>query len=143
MSKSKRIGKRRSIKTQRAIVAYHEAGHAVVGHMLGVKVRRVSIEDDNGVTRYKRLGRGERAILIILAGPYAQKRFAPHSRWRSRNYTGFDGPADFDKVTGLIYDAHGTERTLVLVRPDGHVAWRGDALPPHPERMLDQVTGWT
>ncbi len=34
------------------------------------------------------------------------------------------------------------ERALVLVRPDGHVAWRGDALPLHPERMLDQVTGW-
>jgi FAD binding domain len=35
------------------------------------------------------------------------------------------------------------ERTLVLVRPDGHVAWRGDALPSDAERVVDQVTGWT
>jgi hypothetical protein len=31
----------------------------------------------------------------------------------------------------------------VLVRPDGHVAWRGDALPSDAERVVDQVTGWT
>ena len=35
------------------------------------------------------------------------------------------------------------ERTLVLVRPDGHVAWRGDALPSDAGRVVDQVTGWT
>ena len=35
------------------------------------------------------------------------------------------------------------ERALVLVRPDGHVAWRGDALPSDPGNILDQVTGWT
>jgi 2-polyprenyl-6-methoxyphenol hydroxylase-like FAD-dependent oxidoreductase len=34
------------------------------------------------------------------------------------------------------------ERSLVLVRPDGHVAWRGDALPIESGQMLDQVTGW-
>ena len=35
------------------------------------------------------------------------------------------------------------ERSLALVRPDGHVAWRADALPSDPARILDQVTGWT
>jgi 2-polyprenyl-6-methoxyphenol hydroxylase-like FAD-dependent oxidoreductase len=35
------------------------------------------------------------------------------------------------------------ERTLVLVRPDGHVAWRADALPSGPAQILDRVTGWT
>jgi hypothetical protein len=34
------------------------------------------------------------------------------------------------------------EQSLVLVRPDGHVAWRGDALPSNPAKILDQVTGW-
>ncbi len=34
------------------------------------------------------------------------------------------------------------ERTLVLVRPDGHVAWRGDALPSDAGRIVDQVIGW-
>ena len=30
---------------------------------------------------------------------------------------------------------------LVLVRPDGHVAWRGDALPPLCEALIDTVRG--
>lgn len=33
------------------------------------------------------------------------------------------------------------ERRLVLVRPDGHVAWRGDALPPDALVLIDQVRG--
>ncbi|MEE8332957.1 MAG: FAD-dependent monooxygenase, partial [Alphaproteobacteria bacterium] len=30
---------------------------------------------------------------------------------------------------------------LVLVRPDGHVAWRGDAPPANPEEIIDTVRG--
>lgn len=33
-------------------------------------------------------------------------------------------------------------RDLVLVRPDQHVAWRGNALPPDPGSLLDRVTGF-
>ena len=33
------------------------------------------------------------------------------------------------------------ERRLVLVRPDGHVAWRGDALPPKPLAVIDRIRG--
>jgi hypothetical protein len=33
------------------------------------------------------------------------------------------------------------ERRLVLVRPDGHVCWRGDALPGNPGALLDVVRG--
>jgi hypothetical protein len=33
------------------------------------------------------------------------------------------------------------ERRLVLVRPDGHVAWRGDAVPADPEKLIDRVRG--
>ena len=54
----------------------------------------------------------ERAILITLAGPYAQRRFAPRSRWRSRNHLGWLPRAahsrDFDIVTHLIHEMHGT-----------------------------------
>ena len=35
------------------------------------------------------------------------------------------------------------ERRLVLVRPDGHVAWRADELSADPEALLDQVRGVT
>ncbi|MGW6445905.1 cytochrome P450 [Lentzea sp. NPDC055074] len=33
------------------------------------------------------------------------------------------------------------ERSFVLVRPDGHVAWRGDALPDDPAALADTVRG--
>jgi hypothetical protein len=33
------------------------------------------------------------------------------------------------------------ERPLVLVRPDGHVAWRGDQVPADAGRLIDQVRG--
>ena len=33
------------------------------------------------------------------------------------------------------------ERSLVLVRPDGHVAWRGDALPGDVTKLIDVVRG--
>jgi 2-polyprenyl-6-methoxyphenol hydroxylase-like FAD-dependent oxidoreductase len=33
------------------------------------------------------------------------------------------------------------ERDLVLIRPDGHVAWRGDNPPPQPDLLVSQITG--
>jgi len=33
------------------------------------------------------------------------------------------------------------ERRLVLVRPDGHVAWRADAPPADPSALVDRVRG--
>jgi 2-polyprenyl-6-methoxyphenol hydroxylase-like FAD-dependent oxidoreductase len=35
------------------------------------------------------------------------------------------------------------ERKLVLVRPDAHVCWRGDALPDDPDQLIAVVTGFT
>lgn len=32
-------------------------------------------------------------------------------------------------------------RALVLVRPDGHVAWRGDVVPPDPLALVDRLRG--
>jgi 2-polyprenyl-6-methoxyphenol hydroxylase-like FAD-dependent oxidoreductase len=33
------------------------------------------------------------------------------------------------------------EQSLVLVRPDGHVAWRGDSVPDNPAAIIDHVRG--
>jgi len=33
------------------------------------------------------------------------------------------------------------ERPVVLVRPDGHVAWRGDSAPDNPAAIIDHVRG--
>ena len=76
--------------------AYHEAGHAVAAHKLGVRVQSLSIvtNDDSGgrmnfapyfsginleydsLPRTQR--RAENYALVCLAGPEAQKRFNPH-----------------------------------------------------------------
>jgi 2-polyprenyl-6-methoxyphenol hydroxylase-like FAD-dependent oxidoreductase len=45
--------------------------------------------------------------------------------------------ADVDNAeAGELY-----ERRLVLVRPDGHVAWRADAAPSDPLELIDKVRG--
>jgi len=92
--------------TRREAVAYHEAGHAVVAHMLGYQVFRVSIvpksdstahiswrhpinrsvmsnleagsEADLDRVRY----RIDHAIIVSMAGALAQKRYNPRSGWR-------------------------------------------------------------
>jgi hypothetical protein len=33
------------------------------------------------------------------------------------------------------------ERALVLVRPDGHVAWRGEAAPADPGEIIERIRG--
>ena len=38
-----------------------------------------------------------------------------------------------------VRDAY--QHCLVLVRPDGHVAWRGHGVPPDPARLIDLVRG--
>jgi hypothetical protein len=35
------------------------------------------------------------------------------------------------------------ERRLVLVRPDGHVAWRGDVMPDDALAVVDCIRGGT
>jgi 2-polyprenyl-6-methoxyphenol hydroxylase-like FAD-dependent oxidoreductase len=41
-----------------------------------------------------------------------------------------------DRIAASVY-----ERRFVLVRPDGHVAWRGDALPSDAVELIDTVRG--
>jgi Peptidase family M41 len=78
---------------RRRSIAYHEAGHAVVAHRLGVEVEHVTIVPDHtsrGHITHGDLfcahGRGsdranlERAIAICLAGPLAQA-------WLLRRYS--------------------------------------------------------
>jgi len=95
---------RRPDKRRRKTYAYHEAGHAVVSHFLGCKalsatvipagasagaavhrnpLRRVQLD----LYRSDRVRlRAERAIMISLAGPLAQRRYRPRSwrRWHGR-----------------------------------------------------------
>jgi hypothetical protein len=129
MTKSARM------QRQREITAHHEAGHAVIDWEIGIKIKTATIKraghilghvlhdkifrpgdlEWNVSPRVKM--RAERAILATLAGPFAQKRFAPRSRWRSGNFTGtMSGDADFDRVYNVInrlYDDYKVGRRFV------------------------------
>ena len=95
-------------------VAYHEAGHAVVSRMLGLRVKSVTIRPGSVlIDRFSRAPT-EKQILILLAGLYAQRRFAPHSAWRSRNQSHPNSGYDFDTVALLIHDEHGSGRVADL-----------------------------
>jgi 2-polyprenyl-6-methoxyphenol hydroxylase-like FAD-dependent oxidoreductase len=41
-----------------------------------------------------------------------------------------------DPAVRMLY-----EKRFILVRPDGHVAWRGDSIPNDPGAIIDTVTG--
>ncbi len=45
-----------------------------------------------------------------------------------------------DIDTGIAPDAY--RHALVLVRPDRHIAWRGDEAPADPDCLVATVTGW-
>ena len=109
-------------KQWREITAYHEAGHAVVAHRLHVRVKSVTIRPDVGSSGMTKLDlrylNDAKRILITLAGPYAQRRFAPRSRWRSSSTSGvtLNSGLDFDTVTGLIYDERGNGNAAKFYR---------------------------
>ena len=100
----------------------------------GLRVKSVTIRpghSHSGLARIDRLGRttAEKQILITLAGPYAQRRFAPHSGWRSRNQSHLNSGYDFDSVAVLIDNEHGNGRVADLVftlrQRQGRAACRG------------------
>ncbi len=81
--------------------AYHEAGHAVVAHFLGVRLKKISIisgRDYVGIVHHEKVLRGsmpemasphrmEILARITLAGHIAQRIHAPRSRdgaWHDR-----------------------------------------------------------
>src|SRR5262249_54095246 len=97
---------KKTVAAARREVAYHEAGHAVIAHMLGYQVRRVSIAPKSGSTGHvswrnpiknrsvkSKLQYGSEAnldrvrhqidhvIIVCMAGALAQKRHNRRSDW--------------------------------------------------------------
>jgi hypothetical protein len=73
---------------------------------------------------------------VSLAPPYGGAFFAPQQHGRASGLPGLacdqqqvslDIMAIADPAIGALH-----ERRLVLVRPDGHMAWRSNALPADP-----------
>jgi hypothetical protein len=113
---------------QRAATAYHEAGHAVVRHLLAFEPKSVTISTTSNTERAAKYGdplrgirldadgsararmRLEKAIRISYAGPLAEKKHSAH--WRASN-----GAYDFGRIEqlGLIAcDGSSTQAKLFL-----------------------------
>jgi hypothetical protein len=76
-----------------------------------------------------------RGFTLVKLGADAPDSSAFESAFESRGVPLSVAPLA-DPEIGALY-----ERRLVLVRPDGHVAWRGDTAPADPLAVVDRVRG--
>jgi len=74
---------------------------------------------------------GKKIVLLDFAGFAAPLVEAADHRSVPLDHVEID-----DQAIAAAY-----ERKLVLVRPDGHVAWRGDAPPEDAWAVIDAVRG--
>lgn len=80
------------------IVAIHEAGHAVAAYLLAEQIRPAALCHSPlkfTATYPDDIARIERQIVVLYAGPLAQRKFSPRSRWR------VSGAADLERVPRL------------------------------------------
>jgi hypothetical protein len=88
-----------------------------------------------GRSLYDTFGRG--FTLLRLAGGDDASGFARAAADRGVPLAIVDVPGDPARNTAR--DLYGAD--LILVRPDQHVAWRGNAPPEDPDALLAAVTG--
>lgn len=84
---------------------------------------------------YDHLGRG--FTLLRLGRRAAAREVEPLVRAAARRNVPLKV---FDVMQSGGQDLYGCE--LALIRPDQHVAWRGNELPAHCDALLGRVTGW-
>jgi 2-polyprenyl-6-methoxyphenol hydroxylase-like FAD-dependent oxidoreductase len=85
----------------------------------------------------------DRSILDLFGRGFTLLRFgdaAPEVSGIERSFAARGVPLKVESIAdpeiATLYERH-----LVLVRPDGHVAWRSDQLPPDPLALADRVRG--
>ena len=76
-----------------------------------------------------------RGVVLLRLGGDAPDTSALESACAQRGVPLTVAPLADPNVSSLY------EHKLVLVRPDGHVAWRSDAMPDHPLAVVDRVRG--
>ncbi len=104
--------------------AYHEVGHAVMAHLLGVKLNSTTIvpdEDSDGHVIHANPLRGiqldvdgsnrarlraESAIQVAFAGPIAQKKSNPHG------YRHWHAEFDHKLAVDLLFRIGGSEKAV-------------------------------
>jgi hypothetical protein len=132
-------------KSRKQATAYHEAGHAVMCWLEGVRIRRVSIRqsktadgevlarkifqraDFEADTSPRLKNRTEKAIMIGLAGTVAQRIFNPRS---VRNW---HGSHDRNRIMNLAFRVCGDGKEIAL-----YLTW----LEYRAERMLRLPFHW-
>jgi hypothetical protein len=115
---------RRSFQDQIGAAAYHEAGHAVMCHLMHLRIKSISIGADElygGETTHENPFRAtnrvsgdtirtrlqvEKTIMLCLAGPLAQEKYAPRNP--SRDY---GGTIDFDTASTLAIQFFRSSKT--------------------------------
>ena len=116
--------------SQLRATAFHEAGHAVAAYAENLRIRKATIIAERNTLGYvlndspsggvqldcdradrARL-RAERAIIICLAGPVAQKRYSPRS-WRN-----VDGSEDYEQAKNLAIKINGSTDAA-----NAHLKW--------------------
>jgi 2-polyprenyl-6-methoxyphenol hydroxylase-like FAD-dependent oxidoreductase len=85
-----------------------------------------------GDSLFDHFGRG--FTLLRLAGDVDTRQLARAAERRGIPFAAFDVPLREGRD---LYEAN-----LALIRPDQHVAWRGDALPSDCDVLMARVTGW-
>src|ERR1017187_9553579 len=112
---------KRSSKPRRA-TAYHEAGHAIMCRLSGIRLNKVTIASDENTTGscgYEKMIRGkypetdnsdrmrlklEKRAMIALAGPIAQKLFNP------RSFRNYHASADFKAAVDMALLVNGSAK---------------------------------
>lgn len=94
----------------------------------------VRVENDNQASLFDRLSLRGFALLRIMCSDYNARAFerAAHARGIPFQLVDVERPE-----AQQVY-----ERSLVLIRPDQYIAWRGDELPEDCEALLAHVTGF-
>jgi NADPH-dependent 2,4-dienoyl-CoA reductase/sulfur reductase-like enzyme len=88
-----------------------------------------------------------RTRLLIVGGGPVGLTLAMDLAWRGIDVAGIVAAAARRGLPLAVLDVRSREASklyrhkLVLVRPDQHVAWRGDAEPADPPDLVDLVRG--
>ena len=103
-------------------------GHYVASTWPGSRAPHVWLKD--GRSTLDLFGKGF-VLVAFTEGPTSSFTDAAQRAGVPLEVIGMD-----DKQVREIY-----ERNFVLVRPDGHVAWRGNAIPDNTNEIIDKVRG--
>jgi hypothetical protein len=89
------------------LIAYHEAGHAVIARVLGITIDKVIVAADEGVIYFAAaIDDAEKDVLMTFAGPIAQGDFFHDPG----NQDGWKGDLDHAR-TAILYE-YGEESAL-------------------------------